>query len=233
MKKRLRIYSFLMVLALLLSAGFPTLAEQIFIDTDTATVEEILDAISKLEQAIPGRSFMSASSEPSASEKRGLPLDGDDPVTEIKANGVSIRCYYADLTQFSPEEVAIIPDSLAFMSESVSPIIQLRGDIQDCYGIGFNFRGQVGKGEPFSSPWCGVLHLDNDSWSRGQGDRYFPYNSGTKYVEVVMATPTGFNQIQFFPIHKLKNWNASITFTPVRLFFRSEAARDRYLDSIQ
>lgn len=233
MKQKIRILSLLMMLILLLSAGSPVYAEKIIIDTETATEEEILAAISKLEDALPDHNFMSSSSAPADSGKRGLPMDGDDPMTSINVSGINIKCYYADLTQFDPEEVADIPDSLMSMTESSSPIIRLKGDIEDCYGIGFYFEGQAGRGEPFSSPWCGVLHLSNNSWSRGQGDRNFPYNSGKKYAEVLLSSPSGFNEIQFFPIHKIKNWMAAVSFTPARLFFKSETARDRYLDSLQ
>ncbi len=236
MKKRLRVCSFLVLLTLLLTAALPALAEKITIDTETATVEEILEAIAKLEAAIPNGSFMSSSSASAGSAdtgKRGIPQDGNDPMTEINVGGIRIKCYYADLTQFSPEEIADIPDTLSYMSESVTPVIRLRGDIQDSYGIGFNFRGQAGKGDPFSDPWCGTLHLSNNSWTRGQGDRSFSYNSGNKYAEVLLALPSEFNQIQLMPSFKLRNWSAAITFTPVKLFFRTEAARDRYLDSIQ
>ena len=45
MKQKIRILSLLMMLILLLSAGSPVYAEKIIIDTETATEEEIKEAL--------------------------------------------------------------------------------------------------------------------------------------------------------------------------------------------
>ena len=110
--------------------------------------------------------------------------------------------------------------------------MKLKGDISDSYGIGFYFFGTAGRGDPFGVPWMGMLKLAGGSWTRGQGETQFSYNGGNKYVEVLLETPSSIAQIMTTPQQQNGTWTASTGITLDKVFFRTAAARDRYLDSL-
>lgn len=215
MKKRVRWIILLAVCVLAFSSVAS--AEKITIDTDTATDSEIASVISKLQAVQSSRSKASATAQ--------------DKET-IYIRGVPVSAYVADVSGYSFDQLGEWGETTTVRAARGNPV-KLKGDISDSYGIGFNFFGQAGRGDPFGIPWMGMLKLAGGSWTRGQGETKFTYSGyGDKYVEILLENPNSITQVMTTPIDQNGQWSASTGFTLLKVFFRTAAARDRYLDSL-